>query len=171
MKVLSLLQPWASLLVTPLAEKSSKAAKSWETRSWRPREEIRKLIQEDGMLIHASKKWNKDQRALLDEWPFKDYLGTDYEFPFSAIIGWVRVGDIIPTETWISRFSHFADGAAERYAEELRFGNYQPDRFAWEIKEFVKFDEPFTGVNGSLNLWECPKQLMQQIENNMTTKS
>jgi hypothetical protein len=119
MKVLSLLQPWASLVVTkhPFG---NYALKSWETRSWKPNERNLSIIQKDGLLIHASKKWGKEQNELMKKWPFADYKECIDSMPFGAIIGFVSVGQILSTEGWLAKMSVFEDGAAEHWARGER---------------------------------------------------
>ncbi len=86
MKVLSLLQPWANALFTVHPDNPGKAVKSWETRSWKPGEENLKIIRNEGLLIHASLGWKTDKTALLQTWPFKDFLNGQ-TFQKGKIIG------------------------------------------------------------------------------------
>jgi hypothetical protein len=72
------------------------------------------------------------QRELLKQWLFKDYLGNT-ELDRGASIGKVVIGEVISTEAWLARFSVYDDGAAERYAEEYQFGDYSPNKYAWQI--------------------------------------
>lgn len=155
MLTLSLKQPWANALFSVIPGRTPRtAAKEWETRSWKPTESNLKIIQTKGLLIHASKTDMKKAEKILTMWPFDDYVKDP--LLFSAIIGWVRIGEVISTEAWRVRHEHYDDGAAERPAEEFAFGNYDDNRFAWKIEEFIKFDEPILNINGSLSLWKFP---------------
>lgn len=157
MKVISLLQPWASACITPAIpdQLDGPAAKEWETRSWKPGEENKRIVQTEGLLIHVSKKLEKTQRELLATWPFNDYLRSP--LILSAIIGYVHVGRIISTEQWLKEFDHLPWSH-----EQKKFGVYTPKRSAWHFPRFFAFPEPITNVAGSLQLWDCPDAILPQ---------
>lgn len=155
MKVLSLLQPWATATMTP-SNIGPFAIKSWETRSWKPNPENLKRIQTEGMLIHASKKITKAQRSLLLDWPFNLHRELR-ELPTGQIIGWVQVGRILTTTQWMNEI-RIQDRDDERWAEEEMFGNYNPGRYAWELLKFEKFKDPIPAT-GSLNLWDYEPEI------------
>jgi hypothetical protein len=162
MKVLSLLQPWASLLFIERPGNNRKAAKGWETRGWRPSPNVLLWMEKEGCLIHASTSWKKPQVETLRRWPFSDYIKSENDLPRGSIIGKVQFGEIITTEAWKARFSHFEDGAIEAYREEYEFGDYRDGRFAWEIKSFNKLSTPIP-CKGALGLWPCPTDILKQI--------
>lgn len=151
MKTLSLLQPWAQLCVTksPLGDF---AIKSWETRSWKPSAKNLDIIQQEGMLIHASLKLAKPQLQLLNDWPFNLYRNQTNDLYRGHIIGWVRVGRILTTQQWMEEI-RIQDRDDERWAEEEQFGDYRPERYAWEMLEFKKLKHPIK-MSGSLSLWD-----------------
>lgn len=142
MKVLSLKQPWASLVAI--------GAKKWETRSWKPSTAMHYILQNDGMLIHSSAKFGKMEAGLMTFPPFAQYRDEIGAFPLGNIICWVRVGRIIPTSDWLEEFKQHK----HTYPwEEREFGNYESGRWAWELTELVKFDNPIP-AKGALSLWD-----------------
>lgn len=138
MKVLSLTQPWATLVVL--------GAKKFETRSW--------ATQYRGpLLIHAAKRFTKADAKLCREWPFDVYIkfdgasNQDAILPRGAIIGRVNLVACLPT-------NHVRPQIDKR---ELAFGDYSPGRYAWRLENFYKFEEPIA-AKGALGLWEFPWQ-------------
>lgn len=132
MKVLSLLQPWATLVVI--------GAKKIETRSW--------ATQHRGeLLIHAS--MGKSGALLAAEPPFTKYISNFNELPFGAIIGQVWLEEVIQMERL------FLSGARinQLTLEEKAFGDYSPKRYAWMLHNPIQFNSPIP-AKGSLNLWE-----------------
>ncbi|MEJ7626722.1 MAG: ASCH domain-containing protein [Ferruginibacter sp.] len=77
MHVISLLQPWASLVVM--------GAKTIETRSWSTKHR-------GPILIHASK--GKAGSIFAEEAPFKKYIMDFTSLPFGAIIGMASIVQI-----------------------------------------------------------------------------
>jgi hypothetical protein len=144
--VLSLLQPWASLVVM--------GAKKIETRSFNTpfRGEL---------YIHASlgKKYGDQKlscRELCYQDSFKRFIdgGQAYDkLPFGQIIGKVSLIDTYPT--------HILKAAAEKYIshewekiltpDELEFGDYSPNRFGW----LLSHPEPIEPIpaKGKLGFW------------------
>ena len=163
MKVLSLKQPWAALVITK-SPYANYALKTWETRSWKPSDENLQIIRKEGLLIHASKAWEKPEQKLMGIAPFSDYAENINPLLFGAIIGMVTVGRIVTTEHWLIMSSKFEDGAAEHWWEEKEFGDYSPKRWAWEFLTFEKFDKPILNVSGSLNLWNYDSQRLSAFD-------
>jgi hypothetical protein len=138
--VISLLQPWATLLVTkhPM---HLWAVKQWETRSWATKH--RGFI-----LIHASKKFSVEQQELCSADPFNKYLPES--LPLGGIIGSVFIDRIIETELWKDKHDF-----AREYSDEFRFGNFSDGRYAWKCSEPVAFSkENIISCNGALSVWE-----------------
>lgn len=154
MKTLSLLQPWATLVAI--------GAKKFETRSWR-------TSYRGPLLIHASKRFTLSDRELCSEWPFNEYLepynlgysvkGKNQLLPLGAIVGSVDLVDCITTGSWLTRYS---TSESESTQEEYRFGNYGPDRFAWELRNPVALDVPIR-VKGSLGIWEFDESALGHL--------
>lgn len=169
-KALSLIQPWASLLVSGL--------KQCETRSW-------KTEYRGPLLIHASKRWNASLRDLCVREPFASALrkiGIDLPgmgpngMPFGAIVGRVDLIDCFRIECVVTAaethpcFGH--DGAATLFEIQKRlfvtdleraFGDYSPHRYAWFCVNADRFDTPIP-CNGALNLFDVSDDLVTRRE-------
>ena len=134
MKALSLLQPWATLVVTGI--------KHIETRSWSTR-------YRGPLLIHASK--GKSGKIFADEPRFKRYIPDFSQLPFGYIIGRVMLIDIIKIDTaTLSASDKLFNGLRP---EEKAFGDYKEGRYAWILQEPVAF-KTLHEAKGSLMLWE-----------------
>ncbi len=169
MKVLSLQQPWASLVVM--------GAKRIETRSWAPKDPaILEQIIREGILIHASKKWNKELSNLSEQPPFWDYMKKYWpehetytpfsKIPLGAIIGKVDFLQSGKTESFvsISEDKIKSGWAAEiNWEEELQFGDYSAGRKGWLLKKPIEFETPVK-CDGALSLWDCPDEILKQIK-------
>lgn len=155
MKALSLWQPWASAVALGL--------KHYETRGWKPPAALVGQV----VAIHAAKKKDADcclrwvqhklgiPRNIMDM-PSTDSFNrmktdaafADYEaLPFGAIVCLVRIVRVWTTEGVKLRLSD----------AEISWGDYGPERFAWELELVYKFDTPipFTGAQGFFN-FEIP---------------
>lgn len=152
MKALSLWQPWASTLFTPL--------KPDETRHW----PIPTKLIGQPIAIHASltdtretrMNWEnlsggEDAEQILGELGklgIINYLG----FPRGCIIGWCVFGAPLHT----SRIELWQE---PRTALQQRFGDYSPKRFAWPKQRAELFDKPYpcTGRQGFFD-WTRPEE-------------
>ena len=144
MKVLSILQPYASLVVH--------GYKKIETRSWNTK-------YRGELLIHASV--SKKSMSLMDNYEFERHIHHNGKivFPFGAIIGKVNLVAVEPTEVL-----HFTDSISDGYktewtiqeefggASELAFGDYSPNRFGWLLSNPILFNEPIP-CKGQLGIW------------------
>lgn len=156
MKVLSLLQPWAQLVVI--------GAKKIETRGWKPRQDVMNQIKREGFLIHASLN-EKDAQLLCGIpgiEPFKQYIRYYTDLTYGAIVGHVMFHDAITTST------NFGMSTIEKWVKgnweiEKQFGDYSNNRFGWLLSDAKKFETPIT-CKGSLNLWDCPEDLFERIK-------
>lgn len=153
MKVLSLSQPWASLLFLDSPTREGKV-KQWETRGWRPSADNHRKLLKEGFLIHASKTWKPEQRELIKKEPFAPLMNIIEPMPFGAIIGWVMPGRILTTEQWLKEQPKIPSGTAVRWDNEVWFGDYSDGRCAWEIVETKLFAYPIENVKGALSLWD-----------------
>lgn len=151
MKVISILQPWASLIVH--------GHKKIETRSWNTK-------YRGEILIHASMGENK---AGYDLWHSKcwDTVADGKHFaelPFGAIIGKANLVSTIHTaqyflegdsieETLTHKAKTIKKQIWEITEQELAFGDYSPNRFGWLLSDPVVFAEPIP-AKGKLGLWE-----------------
>jgi activating signal cointegrator 1 len=137
MKVLSLLQPWATLVVL--------GAKKYEVRSWQ-------TDYRGPLLIHASAKIpTRRERAFFSQADyFKTFIeDTDY-LPYGALIGRVEVTTIFETG-WLLQHLELDPQAA--WQQELAFDDYTPNRFAWKLEQPRKL-KYILPVKGRLGLWE-----------------
>lgn len=144
MKVLSLWQPWATLVVI--------GAKAFETRGWRPPQGV--IGQR--IAIHATKSEDGAARRLCMAEPFlsalrlvygDDYQGDDRALPRGVILGSVLLVSAKPTEevrSWLSKM--------DRGKRELQFGNYSDGRVAWRLDARRVLNEPIP-AKGMQRLW------------------
>jgi hypothetical protein len=131
MKVLSLLQPWATLVVI--------GAKKVETRSWTS-------DHRGELLIHASTGKAGAMTAL--EPPFNKYIKEFRDLPFGAIIGKVTLVDVLHIE------QQLPDKMLNQLSqEEIAFGDYSIGRYAWILSDAVEFEIPVP-AKGTLRLWD-----------------
>lgn len=134
MKVLSLLQPFATLLV--------RGKKQIETRSF--------VTNYRGpVFIHASGFANKKMSNGLSpelmclEPIFKDHIKPS-ELVYGKIIGMVNIAAVIRTEDIKPFLSE----------QEIAFGNYDPGRWAWQCYDHVSFHKGIS-LKGQLGIREC----------------
>src|SRR5215213_7752316 len=132
MKALSLLQPWASLVVM--------GAKRLETRSWSTK-------YRGALLIHASSR--KAGALLSSEPPFSRYIHDFNCLPLGAIIGSVILTDIVKVEQL-----QLSEKIINQLSlEERAFGDYTNGRYVWVLEEAAQFERPVP-IRGTLGLWE-----------------
>lgn len=138
MKVLSMIQPWASLFVRREAE--------FETRTW-------KTSYRGPLAIHASKKIDKQAclqpgiKPLLEKHGF-----TSGNLPSGLIIGVCRLENchevIENNKTW----AVLEDGRAVK-GNDFILGDFRIGCYAWEVSDMKPVD-PFIPAKGRLGLWE-----------------
>lgn len=140
MKVLTIRQPWASLIA--LGEKHI------ETRSWRTK-------YRGPLLIHAGKSVDND---ICKIHPFTDVLVNhgiifQQDMPRGIIIAKCELVDcqkIIEVDDLcgaITESNLFVDG------NEYLFGDFTPGRYAWILDNIEMLKEPIP-AKGKLSLWE-----------------
>ena len=143
MKALSLLQPWAALVVMGI--------KQIETRSW-------STAYRGPLLIHASKR--KAGEIFAYEPPFKKYIPDFKQLPFGYIIGKVTLADVIRIGTG-PLFNTSDEIMNKLTMEEKAFGDYSPGRFGWLFHNPIALKTPI-GARGSLTLWEFDEGLIEE---------
>lgn len=130
MKVLSVQQPWATMICSGI--------KDVENRSWKPQDNPGKI------LIHASKKFTM---SMLNQMPLEwgssiinhmqfGNLPQPKDFPAGAIVGYVTL-DRVETESdslWA----------------------VPDEQYKWVLKDAYVFDEPIENVKGKLHLFDYP---------------
>lgn len=150
MKVLSLLQPRATLVVI--------GAKKIETRSW-------KTKYRGPLLIHASKKYTNDQFRLGEAFNIDHGAGLGFcdDLPIGQIIGQIELAHIVESEFCFKGNEFECNGKKWCLTEkELAFGDYSPGRYGWLLSNPIVFK---TGIpaKGSLGLWEYNDQVPREV--------
>ena len=152
MKVIRILQPWASLVVL--------GHKKIETRSWNTK-------YRGELLIHASARKIKVSEGTYQLWGHlsKVISEDDYlKLPYGAIIGKVNLVDVVTTEE-LGYTEEFSDGFSTKWSiqeeinpQEKYFGDYSPNRFGWLLSDPVLFDKPIP-AKGQLGIWNWEDKL------------
>ena len=144
MKVISLWQPWASLIAT--------GAKKIETRSW-------STNYRGPLAIHAAKTWNADCEFYMHTWHIQgglaplmgrplDLTGSSYpdikgeQLPKGLIIATCNLVNCIPTDEFTQKQIEF----------EKNFGDFTPGRFGWILEDVKPLAEPIP-AKGMQGLW------------------
>lgn len=123
MKVLTIRQPWASLIID--------GYKRFEFRSW-------KTNYRGELLIHAGQGIDKDAMKRL-----KEYIPKD--MPLGKIIGKVNLVDCIKTTPEF--FEERQKENSEVYSKSIF-----KEEYAWQMELIEKFDNP-VAIKGKLGLW------------------
>lgn len=157
MKALSILQPWASLIVL--------GHKRIETRSWNTK-------YRGPLLIHASAKYTNHQDWLATEWHVMLDDSQVYHTHRGAIIGMVEMSETCATEgyyttdkdedSWIASLAG-AEQSLVLTKQEEAFGDYSTGRYGWLLSEPLLFPEPIP-CKGALGIWNVPEELMPEVE-------
>lgn len=154
MRVLTLTQPWASLVAI--------GAKQFETRSWGTSFRGR-------LAIHAAKGFPRWAQALCYQEPFRSSLLADgmelfvqpdeqreypavSTLPRGQIIAMCHLVSAVPIEKspWV---------IGER---EAAFGEYRAGRFVWYLDDVRRFAEPIP-ARGKLGLWTFDHPALEQL--------
>lgn len=149
MKVLTIRQPWASLIA--LGEKKI------ETRSWRTN-------YRGELLIHAGKSVDHDTCKIH---PFTDVLVNHgiifkQDMPTGLIIAKVNLIDCIQVKDEVADASLKVNKAILENGKiiagnELEFGDFTPNRYAWILDDIEPLNEPVP-AKGQLSLWEYKEE-------------
>lgn len=132
MKALSLLQPWASLVIS--------GAKTIETRSWA-------TPHRGPLLIHAS--LGKAGSIFCKTPPFSKYIAAFEKLPFGAVIGEATLVKIVSVD-----HLKLSEADLDKLTlEEKAFGDYSGGRFAWFFENPIAFEQPIP-ARGHLRLWD-----------------
>lgn len=134
MKVISLLQPWATLVVI--------GAKQIETRSWNTK-------YRGPLLIHASSRISKETKELTLTEPFATALRELQELPLGCIIGSVNLTSTSQSE-YFSRIG--PTGRTPNWEREKHFGDFSPGRYGWLLADPLAFSNHFH-CRGALGIW------------------
>ena len=123
MKVLTIKQPWASLIMS--------GYKRFEFRSWRTN-------YRGELLIHAGKSLNKEEALRL-----KKYLPE--ELPMGKILGKVNIIDCIKCD------ENFKNMCLAENKDVYAKSTFE-ETYAWQIDDVESFENPIE-INGKLGLW------------------
>jgi len=137
MKCLSLLQPFATLVVI--------GAKRFETRTWQ-------TDYRGPLAIHASRRLPEWARAICYEKPFRSVLQragfrTPSDLPKGAILGSVTLEDCLSL--------HEVAPLVVEDEVELAFGDYQLGRWAWQLGAPMRLQVPLPTI-GRLGIYDVP---------------
>ncbi|HVT74559.1 MAG TPA: hypothetical protein VHD61_15605 [Lacunisphaera sp.] len=142
-KAISLWQPWASALFTPL--------KKFETRHW----PVPRSIIGQRVCIHAAKKRDADVRDFwetLDSDELAEFtkigIASFDQLPFGAIIGQLDLVECHRTE----------DLRVQPGTHDYEWGNHAPGRFAWECANAARLPRPVPCV-GRQGFFDVESQL------------
>lgn len=137
MKALSLWQPWASLMAV--------GAKKIETRHWTT--SYRGLV-----AIHAAKRFQSSEKALLGQKIFHDALDDHYEIknqeldlPLGCFVAVGRLYRVLSTDIHI-------EAIPLENTNEFWFGDYSEGRYMWIFDEIWKLRQPVF-ARGFQGLW------------------
>lgn len=143
MMCLSLMQPWATLVVS--------GAKRCETRTWQ-------TAHRGPLAIHASRRFPESARLLCLQEPFRSALmragfRQPADLPMGVVLGAVEMLDCLPVPEVAARL---ADDPIE-----LAFGDYQLGRWVWQFADPrpLVFPLPATGRLGLFTVPEVTPEL------------
>ncbi len=149
-KVISLLQPWASLLVM--------GHKTIETRSWNTK-------YRGELYIHASKRkiiaheQTYDLVSALEEIP--GFIDNYAHLPYGAIIGKVNLNNVFQSENFFTKDQDWSTGIKISKLE-MALGDYSPNRFGWDTDSPIQFSKP-TPAKGQLRIWSFDKSQLLEV--------
>jgi hypothetical protein len=136
MKVISLWQPWASLMAI--------GAKNYETRSWT-------TSHRGEIAIHAAKRWTEEEIQTAMSCMFRHaFLEADVNPIKLPLGGIVAIGELVAV--------YRADLLYPKIqAQERAFGNYGAGRFAWRIDNIRQVE--FVPLRGDKGLFDFNGQV------------
>jgi hypothetical protein len=145
MKVLSLRQPWASMVVH--------AGKRIENRKW-------KTNFRGEFLIHASKTMTQMEYTNAVRWALERGLIEDAEdvahhLVFGGIIGRAQLVDVVPPDGF-----GVSDPPFCRVPKGLE-GWHMHDQYGFVLEDIRPL--PFTPCKGSLNFFRAPETVLAQL--------
>jgi len=144
MKVISLLQPWASLI--------AHGYKLIETRSWSTRHRGPIAIHASRSPRHTPETADIFAAAGL-EGHAKPFLEALSSWPLGKIIATANLDDVVPVDAPHPRLIGMQ-------FHESKFGDYSPGRFAWLLSNVKRLERPIER-RGALSLWEVPDELLK----------
>lgn len=138
MKVLSMIQPWASLFVLREAQ--------YETRSWRTK-------YRGPLAIHTSQKINK---AVCSHVAIQAVLGkhgyTIENLPAGMVIAVCKLVNCLKVIENNQTWAILEDGRIVS-GNDYILGDFEVGFYAWEVQD-MRILDPFIPAKGKLGLWE-----------------
>lgn len=133
-KVITIWQPWASLVAY--------GYKEFETRSW-------KTSYTGPILIHSARKWDESQKMFYKKHAMS-VLG-DVMLSRGKILAAANLVGCFPVEEVIDSTS----------SQELLFGDFSKGRYAWKLENVVPLDFPvrWKGMQG---LWQVESDRFEE---------
>ncbi len=108
-----------------------------------------------GLKTFETRSWTTSYRGILAIHAGKYDAGTGDELPRGAIVAVGKLTDILSTNdlpTW----------GLELSASELSYGDFSPDRFAWNVTDVVELMEPIP-CNGKQGLWSPSEDVAERL--------
>ncbi|MCM3730305.1 ASCH domain-containing protein [Fictibacillus nanhaiensis] len=143
MKVISIIQPWATLIV--LGEKK------FETRSWRTKykgslaiHSSKKIDRSASKRVHIVQTLNKHGIVILDDLPTGMILAT------CNLEGCFEVSEDKGISAVLGNEYHIASG------NEYQLGDFNKGRYGWLLSNVNVLDNPIP-AKGQLGLWNYQK--------------
>jgi hypothetical protein len=133
MKAISILQPWATLIVL--------GHKHFETRSWATKHR-------GPLLIHSGRRYTTAAQSLSELPPFSTHVPPG-PLPLGQLIGYCTLDACLPTEQALPEVS----------PDEHTFGDYRSGRHAWRLTNPHPFAHPIHW-QGQLGLFTIPDELL-----------
>ena len=151
MKVITLWQPWATLVAL--------GVKVHETRSWSTK-------YRGPLAIHAAKRpMDQDGRRLLDDlYAFELVDANDvanaagFLVPHGAIVCTVNLVSVEPARRVSRRYVGYVD----THLADKMCGDFDPGRFAWRLGNVRRCDVPHKGTQGIRDLPEHTARLVRE---------
>lgn len=144
MKVITIWQPWASLIVL--------GHKKIETRGWATK-------YRGPLLIHAAAKWDKQLEYYSHEFHQMTKDIRVYHNTRGAIIGKVDLHRVEKSEELFYLFQNYhspltdvMESGVKDWKKERVMGDYSPGRYGWILSDPVAFGDPIP-VKGQQGLW------------------
>lgn len=170
MKCLTLTEPWATLVAI--------GAKQIETRSW-------PTTYRGPIAIHAAKGMTKAdvsfavsnpavRRAFgLGVWdspPGGHWTSPTWSFRATKgkVLAIARLIDVVPTRDALKTRAVWDEpgvwtrGVYSLSDDEIEFGNYEPHRYAWILRDVQRLPEPIP-ARGALGLWDLDDALLPEL--------
>lgn len=147
---ITLWQPWAWLI--------AKGLKKFETRSW-------KTDYRGQILIHSAvKRPGLAERGYWNWWMEHGMLGTDppelKSLPLGRIVAVADLAECCPT-------SGPNGWTPVEYSPEWQFGNWEPDRYGWKLRNVKALVKPVEAT-GLQRLWYPSGAIVMRVFNDLS---